>query len=177
MDRSSDLSIFVARVSVFSTFIFHIFSIKHFSYLVHTYLQLPADLYWYLARRLKFRHKQALSPRIRPTGYMSVSCSKWAIHKTERIQMTVGEATARLQFREAINNFARNFKWSGFTFKVLITKKNRDIPAPIIQTSTAEFLLVPAFAGLRVLVSFPTILRPCSFLIQQSPDVPNIHFS
>jgi len=27
------------------------------------------------------------------------------------------KATAPLPFREAINNFARNFKWSGLTFQ------------------------------------------------------------
>ena len=79
------------------------------------------------------------------------------------------KATAPLPFREAINNFARNFKWSGFTFQNTENEQKRGIPAPRIQTSTAGLFLVPAFVGQQAPVSFPAILKPCSFLILQSP--------
>ena len=79
------------------------------------------------------------------------------------------KATAPLPFRGAINNFARNFKWSGFTFQNTENEQKRGIPAPRIQTSTAGLLLVPAFVGYQVPVSFPAILKPGSFLILQSP--------
>ena len=78
------------------------------------------------------------------------------------------KATAPLLFREAINNFACNFKWSGFTYQNIENEQKRG-SAPRIQTSTAELFLVPGFVGQQALVSFSATLKPCSFLILQSP--------